>query len=697
MSAIFISDREDNIKLVHDEIQDSNLNTQYAVSKEQVKRLLSNANCSLILLDYETENIKCEDVITLRDEFCLLVPIIIVYKELEALEIVKFYKIGVNSFISISKLNSIENVIEDAFSDHKDKIHQKQVFKEETIDVIKSNIFDSEYGFIIEGIGDVIWNWDIESGSLHISDECKAKIGYDGKSGRTLLTYYKSLVHPADRRSLSQEMNKYLYEKGSIFQFEHRIKIITGEYKWLLIKGRASWNENGEPVRMHGYITDITEHKKTGEMVNYLAYYDKLTGLPNRIMFEYKLSSSLASLSFEDNDCKPGVLYFSIDDFNTINDAKGHGFGDKLIKKISGLLQGVLNNDCILSRIAGNEFAVLLQHLHDAKDVPDTAEKIMTLFKEEIIIDNFSLNVSISMGIALYPEDGENEKILLKNAHTALNFAKRLGRCNYQFYRAYMNDKIMQKLSLENKLREAVKNDRFAVYYQPQINIETGDIMGMEALVRWIHPTAGVISPIEFIPLAEETGLIVQIGEYVLRKACLQNKLWQKKGYPCKRIAVNISARQLKDLNFVDTIKQILEETGLEPKWLEIEITESMIIEDMNLVLEIIQSLRKMGICIALDDFGTGYSSLNYLTNLPIDTLKIDKSFIDKIHTGYNEQAVTKAIIGLAHNINLEIVAEGVENNEQLKLLKDYGCDKVQGYLFSKPLPAVDFESLLAV
>jgi diguanylate cyclase (GGDEF)-like protein len=384
-----------------------------------------------------------------------------------------------------------------------------------------------------------------------------------------------------------------------------------------------------------------------------------------------------------------------LDNFKTVNDTLGHMAGNELLKIIGDLMRNDMKDFESVARIGGDEFVFLLSSVNSMEKISDFAKEIMKLVKKPLIISNKEFHLTASIGIALYPDDGKDFNTLMKNADIAMYNAKGQGKNRYEFFTKEMNSGLMEKLELEESLRLAIKNNEFKVLYQPQINIETGKIDGMEALVRWIHPQKSIISPIKFIPLAEATGLIIAIGNIVLHEACMQNKLWQQAGYTPLRVAVNLSAKQFEQENLVEIIKKVLEDTGLEPKWLEIEITESILMKNLDFSIGVLNNLRNMGIHVSLDDFGTGYSSLNYLKRLPINTLKIDKSFVDNITIDPKDEIIARAIIELAHKMGLKIVAEGVEFAQQFNFLKEHKCDKVQGFLFSKPVPSEEFEQLL--
>lgn len=348
-----------------------------------------------------------------------------------------------------------------------------------------------------------------------------------------------------------------------------------------------------------------------------------------------------------------------------------------------------------IARVGGDEFTILLQDISDGEAVVRVAQKVCDALKEPWSLGNHDFHITISIGIALFPNDGTDAETLLKHADTAMYQSKEKGQNNFQFYTPEMHVKTLQRLEIERNLRRALELGEFVVYYQPQVEVKTGQILGVEALVRWQHPQKGIISPAEFIPIAENTGLILPIGEFVLRAACTQIKAWQDAGYTPIRVAINISGRQFQQHTLVQTVKTILQETGLDPHWLELEITESVAMQDVEFTSKLLFELRDMGIKIAIDDFGTGYSSLNYLKRLPIDKIKIDRSFIGDITIDPDDATIVGTIILLAHNLKMKVLAEGVETNNQLCFLKDQDCDELQGYFFSKPLPAEDLTKIL--
>ncbi|WP_051482664.1 bifunctional diguanylate cyclase/phosphodiesterase [Synechocystis sp. PCC 7509] len=426
--------------------------------------------------------------------------------------------------------------------------------------------------------------------------------------------------------------------------------------------------------------------KRVEGIIRHQASHDLLTDLPNRALFNERIFLALANAHGRGEIL--AVVFLDLDRFKTINDTLGHAVGDQLLQNAASRLKGCLRKVDTLARWGGDEFTLLLPQISCAEDVRKTAQRILDTFSTPFCFGNQELHITTSIGIALAPYDGEDAETLVKNADTAMYCAKQLGKNNYQFYAPTMNIKALGQLVLENNLYKALEREEFLLHYQPQVDLNTGEIVGMEALLRWQRPELGLVPPAQFIPLAEESGLIVPIGEWVLRTACTQNRAWQLAGLPPLRIAVNFSARQFQQPNLVKTIAQVLKETGLEPGYLELEITESLVMQNVDFTISVLGELQALGIHVSIDDFGTGYSSLSSLMYFPLDTLKIDQSFIRNLTTNPKNAAIITSVITLGHGLNLKVIAEGVETLAQLEFLRSVKCDAVQGYLFSRPLSA---------
>lgn len=463
-------------------------------------------------------------------------------------------------------------------------------------------------------------------------------------------------------------------------------EIKTGEaQKWTSEEQKLA-----QSLGTHLYMAAM--QRRVEAMIRHQASHDPLTGLPNRLLFNERLSLALASA--HQNGEMLAVIFLDLDRFKNVNDTLGHPVGDLLLQSVSRRLTNCLRVGDSMARWGGDEFTVLLYNINTPEEATKICQLIIQSLSSPFDFEGLELYIKASLGIALAPYDGEDAETLLKNADAAMYKAKQKGRNNYQFYTQAIGSKVSEDLNLENHLYKALKKSEFVLHYQPQINLKTGKIVGMEALIRWEHPERGLIPPDRFIPLAEETGLICQIDEWVMRTACLQNRAWQLLGLPPMRIAVNLSARQFLQPHTVQIIAEILSETKLNPKYLEIEITESIAMTDVSFTVSVLQQLQDMGIQISLDDFGTGYSSLWSLQNFPLNNLKIDKSFVADLVTGSSGATIVKLAIALGQGLNLQVIAEGVETAEQLAFLRSHQCDMGQGYFFSKPIPAAAITQL---
>ena len=431
--------------------------------------------------------------------------------------------------------------------------------------------------------------------------------------------------------------------------------------------------------------------QRTAE-VDWLAYYDTVTQLPNRALFEDRLAQAV-TIARAKNQLL-GVLFISLDQFKKVNDSLGHGPGDSLLKEFAERLKSCISKSDTVARFGNDEFALLRSQIKGTNDLIETIGSLSQVLKFSFDLPGQELFATASVGVTLFPLDGDDSHTLLKNAGAALYKAKKSGGANYQFYTADMHDLATSRLALETNLRRAIKNEEFLVHFQPRVAVDSLAITGVEALVRWQHPQLGLVPPMEFIPLAEDTGLIVPIGEWVLRTACLQGRSWREQGFAPIQIAVNICGRQFHDQDLSQTVISILEETGFPSANLELELTESSVMQDPVFASGVLSRLKSMGIKISIDDFGTGFSSLASLKRLPIDALKIDRSFVRDITSDTDDAALVMAIITLAHNLRLKVIAEGVETEDQLKFLQLLRCDEIQGFLFSKPLPAAALASL---
>lgn len=495
--------------------------------------------------------------------------------------------------------------------------------------------------------------------------------------------------------SFWEEHKALLAERKSFRNFVYAAYSRDGKLSWFSVSGEPVFDKNGTFRGYHGIGSDITSRIETETKVKELAHRDVLTGLPNRTLLNERLQHAIASA--ERLGQTFAVLFLDLDHFRTINNTLGHAVGDELLRAVANRLLNCVRQVDTVCRQGGDEFIVLLTMVQKPTAAARVAEKILQELSQPLVLQGKEITVSASIGISLYPEDGQEITALLKNADTAMYYTKNKGRNSYQFFTSAMNERVVARLAMENRLRQAIMNKELHLAYQPQVSLKSGAIIGIEALLRWYSPEHGSIPPAQFIPIAEETGLIVPIGEWVLSEACKQNRLWMDEGFPLVPIAVNVSAVQFQQKDFPRTVSRILAESRLLPNLLELEFTESMLMRDAQSILSMLQHLNAMGVRLAIDDFGIGYSSLNYLKRFAMDKLKIDQSFISDCVHDSQDATITAAIISLGKTLGLSILAEGVESKEQLAFLQQHDCDDVQGYWFSPPLAADALTHLLRI
>ena len=513
----------------------------------------------------------------------------------------------------------------------------------------------------------------------------------DAFLGKSVHDLYPGDPQIADRL---QATDQVLWEKpGTPQVHEESITTPDGRHHDAIYYKATFTRADGSVAGLIGTIVDITERKQAEERVRHLAHFDELTGLPNRSLFNQRLSHALARARRAEDPL--AILFIDLDRFKNINDTLGHEAGDRVLKEIAQRLRGCLREVDTVSRLGGDEFVVLIEGASRPADVAEVAQKILAAVARPVLLESQEFHVTASIGISTCPGDSDDLQGLMKNADIAMYRAKEQGKNNFQFYSAQINVHTLERVALESDLRHALERKEFLLHYQPKVDIGSNRIVGMEALVRWQQPGKELIAPAQFIPLAEETGLIVPIGEWVLKTACLQNKTWQDQGLPRSRMAVNLSPRQFAHESLLQDVARVLNQTGLDPAWLELEITEGMVMRDPEHAVTLLRGLKAMGIHLSIDDFGTGYSSLSYLKRFPLDSVKIDRSFIQDLPGDGDDAAITQAIIAMAHSLRLGVIAEGVETEEQLQFLRANGCDEMQGYHFSRPLPEDQFLRLL--
>ena len=548
------------------------------------------------------------------------------------------------------------------------------------------------------------WEWDMQHDEFYWSAETYRILGMQPGNALVGFDTFLERVHTEDRQG-AQDSIRNLIKTGAFSARAIRIVRPDATIRHVQLQGVGDYDANGVIAHIGGTIQDVTELKEAEQRIRYLAYYDGTTGLPNRQYFIERLHHAL--IQARRHSRQLGVLALDLDQFKRINDTLGHSAGNELLIAVSRRLSEVVRTDDTLARpdddqvdavarLDGDEFSLLITDLQQYHDAARVARRLLEEMRKPFHAAGREIFVSASIGLALYPLDGEDSDSLIKNAVAAMHFAKDQGRDNYQFYSRAMNATALEKLAMESQLRRALDREEFLLYYQPMIHASTGQIVGLEALIRWKHPELGLVPPNQFIPLAEETGLIIPMGDWVLRQASRQNQAWQRESLPAVYVSVNIASSHFRQGSLMQSVAFALQESGLSPEYLELEVTESMLMQSVETTLKTLFQLKDIGARLAIDDFGTGYSSLSYLKRFPLDTLKIDRSFIKDLPGDQEDSAISKAIIAMAHSLKLAVVAEGVETTEQLAFLRQHGCDLAQGFLFSRPVPASEIPALLS-
>ncbi len=583
----------------------------------------------------------------------------------------------------------------------------RQVQLENQHSEMESQVKESEelHRFIVNSSPDLVYMLDRNGCFTFLNDRVQSMLGFT----KAELTgkHYSELINEDDLQAVHNLFNERRAGDRAVKNLEVRLKSKLRDGRVGMMRTKAVWSEltaigiytdNNERTRSnfagtYGTARDISERKQAQEVINFQAYHDLLTHLPNRALLKDRLD--LAITQARRNKRKLAAMFLDLDRFKLVNDTLGHSMGDRLLKAVAKRLQSCLRSGDTLSRFGGDEFTLLLPEVRTRDDVVVIAEKILDRLHEPFVIDGHELFVGASIGISMYPEAGDSGEALIQNADIAMYHVKSRGKNGYQFFSEEMNHQFSTRLNLERELRNGLTKGEFEVYYQPQVSLQTGTIAGVEALVRWRHSTRGVIEPGEFLPLAEETGLIMQLDEFVQRQAFQDVAAWRSAGLGDVRVSVNLTSAQMEQEGFVSRFVGSMEASGLPAKLVKLELTESTLMQDMEVIIPKLKEIRSLGAQIAIDDFGMGYSSLSYLHQFPINTLKIDRTFVSDIRAEHGEASIIDAIVAMARGLRLDLVAEGVENRTQLKYLQNQGCEEVQGFIFSPAVPASELMDLL--
>jgi len=553
------------------------------------------------------------------------------------------------------------------------------------------------YALAAKAANDALWDWDLIANSIYLSERWYRMLGVDPEEALADPEVWFERAHPQDRQPLRLAVQDHLESDNDHFEIEHRLRDADGSYRWVLCRGLLVRTDECIPMRLVGSMSDITARKDAEARLVHDALHDSLTGLPNRVLFMERLSHAI-QVSRRNPDMRSALLFLDLDNFKLVNDSLGHWAGDELLRAVAGRIDRCLRGTDLLARFGtekalarfgGDEFTILLMGVRDEQDAVQVAQRVLEELSKPFRFRGQEVYTTASAGISFVDAASDDPSKLLRNADIAMYRAKADGRAGYAIFDETMHETVVNRHELETALRQALEKDQLLLHYQPVVSLGSGSIVGFEALIRWQHPTRGLISPAEFVPLAEETGLIDPIGSWVLHQACTQLEAWQR-AYPRRDLsmAVNISSRQFARQNLAEQVRSILKDTDVNARSLKLEITESVLLDNSETFRDTLKQLQKLGVALHMDDFGTGYSSLSYLHQFPFETIKIDRSFVQNIGDGKRSQDLVSSIVQLAHALGMNSTAEGVETHEQLGWLRDHKCHHAQGFLFSRPVAA---------
>ena len=698
---LIIDDEETNLEVLGGMVETLGHETLFAQSGWEGLNLLAH-NIDLVLLDIVMPGIDGFEVLQRirQNEQYKALPVMMVTCMSSREDRLTAIELGANDFIIkpvdktelCVRMNSLLKIKE-----ARDELHNHQLRLEKIIEARTAALRESEerYALAVRGANDGLWDWDLKRELIYFSPRWKEMLGYKEHE----ISYEKDewfrRIHPDDAPAMQRALEQHVMGQSPHFESEHRLMHKDGFYRWMLCRGLAVRDAQNNATRIAGSLSDIHARKQAEEQLRYDAFHDSLTGLSNRALFMNRLERAMQRASTSESVY--AVLFLDLDRFKNVNDGIGHVAGDQLLVAVARRLEGCLTSLDTVARFGGDEFAILLDGIEEESEATRIADRLLKSLQEPFYLDGIEMYTTASVGIAISDGHYHRPEEILRDADNAMYRAKSSGRACYETFNKEMHARVLALLETENDLRRAIEREEFILHYQPIIDVQTACLRGFEALIRWQHPEKGLLSPGRFISVAEDTGLIIPMGWWAMNEACRQLVEWQKKfpAFQSLSMNVNLSVKQFIHTELIQNIQQILKESGLAPSLLKVELTESALIQSPEKAKELLHAIRECGIRLCMDDFGTGYSSLSYLHNFPFDTLKIDRSFVSHITENVKNLKIVKTILSLCNDLELDVVAEGVETVEQLEKLRELHCMNAQGYYFSHPKSKAEIEELL--